>query len=121
MSYAFVVGMVRDKVLDGFSPPEDEDQVDLKAEEILEVIREKKCSFPSEICGETDISKETVYRKLRFMAKKGLIKRMSLEGKGHVPDWLEPRISDLWSRGIKGDAIKRLSWYMVVDDGESKD
>jgi len=113
--------MVRNKVLDGFSPPVEEDQMDLKAEEILEVIKEKNCSYPSEICGETDISKETVYRKLRFMTKQGLIKRMSLEGMERVPGWLEPRINDLWLRGIKGNAIRRLSWYMVVKDGKSKD
>lgn len=112
---------MRDKVLIGFDPPVDEDQTDLKAEEILEVIREKKCSYPSEICGETDISKETVYRKLRFMTKKGVVKRMVLEGKNTVPEWLEPRIKDLWNRGLKGEAIRRLSWYMVVSDGKSKD
>lgn len=113
--------MVRNNVLDGFSPPKEEEQMDLKADEILEVIKEKSCSYPSEICGETDISKETVYRKLRFMAKQGIIKRMSLAGKERVPEWLEPRVQELWDRGIKGDAIRRLSWYRVVGkDGKSK-
>lgn len=113
--------MVSKKVLPGFDPPEEKEQMDLKAEEILEVIREQGCSYPSEICGETDISKETVYRKLRFMTKQGLVKRMSLEGKSTVPEWLEPRVNGLWGRGLKGNAIRRLSWYMVVKDGKSKD
>lgn len=113
--------MVSKKVLPGFNPPEEKEQMDLKAEEILEVVKNLGCSYPSEICGETDISKETVYRKLRFMTKQGLVKRMSLEGKSAVPPWLEPRIDGLWSRGIKGDAIRRISWYMVVEDGKSKD
>lgn len=112
--------MVKERVLDGFSPPKEEEQMDLKADEILEVIKEFRCSYPSEICGETDISKETVYRKLRFMVKKGIIKRMPLARKERVPEWLKPRIPDLWARGISGNAIKRLSWYMMVDDEKSK-
>ena len=112
--------MVSKKVKLGFNPEECESQEDLKLLSILEVIREHGCSYPSEICGETDISKETVYRKLRFAEKQGVLKKLSLEGVDHVPDWLAPRIKDLWSRGIKGDAIRRLSWYMVVDDGKKK-
>jgi len=98
----------------GFVPPEQSEQEDLKASEILEIIREKGCSYPAEICGETDISKDTVYRKLRFLTKQGVVERMSLEGSDKVPDWLRDRIPGLWSRGLKGDAIRRLTWYRVV-------
>jgi len=112
--------MVANKVLVGFNPPEEDIREDLKAAEILEVIKQYGCSYPSEICGETDIGKETCYRKLRFMCKQGIIKRMSLDGKETVPLWLEPRIKDLWAKGLKGDAIRRLAWHTVVKDEGKK-
>lgn len=112
--------MVKDKVLVGFDPPVNPDQKDLKAEEILEVLNDLGASYPSEICGETDVGKETCYRKLRFLAKQGKVKRMSLDGKDVVPEWLKPRIPSLWARGLKGDAIRRMSWYVVVKDGKQK-
>jgi len=105
----------------GFSPPEEEKADDTKADMILDVIRDKGVSFPSEICGETDISKETVYRKLRFMEKQGLVERMPLGGMKFVPEWLKPRMNDLWDRKITGDSIRRMTWYRVVKDGKSKD
>jgi len=104
----------------GFNPPEEEKADDTKSDMILDIIREKGISYPSEICGETDISKETVYRKLRFLEKQGAVERMLLNGSKFVPEWLQPRIKDLWERKIKGDAIRRISWYRVVGDGKSK-
>jgi len=106
--------MVSNKVLVGFDPPVNEDQQDLKAEEILDVVREFGASYPSEICGEIDIGKETCYRKLRFLVKQGKLKRISLDGMETVPDWLKPRINSLWARGLKGEAIRRMAWYVEV-------
>lgn len=113
--------MVSNKVLQGFDPPVAEDQKDLKADEILEVIKSFGCSYPSEICGELDIGKETCYRKLRFLTRQKRVERLSLEGKEVVPDWLKARIPSLWAKGLKGDAIRRISWYRVVKDGKSKE
>lgn len=113
--------MVKEILEVGFSPPEEVEADDTKADAILEVLREKGVSFPSEICGETDISKETVYRKLRFLEKQGIVERLPLGSSKFVPDWLKPRIKELWERKLKGDAIRRISWYRVVNvDGKSK-
>ena len=113
--------MVKEILEVGFNPPEEEKANDVRETSILDVIEAKGVSFPSEICGETDISKETVYRKLRWLEKQGKVKRMDLGASKFVPKWLQPRIKDLWERKIKGDAIRRISWYMVVKDGKSKD
>lgn len=113
--------MVNEELEVGFSPPQKEKADDIRIEMILDFVKGKGVSYPSEIGGELDISKETVYRKLRFLEGQGRIERLSLTGKRAVPDWLEPRLQGLWARGIKGDAIRRMTWYRVVKDGKSKD
>ena len=105
--------MSKEKLEVGFSPPEKKEAVDDKMEVILDFLEDKKISYPSEICGELDISKETVYRKLRFLQKQGVVERLTISNQVRAPDWLVPRLQDLWSRGIKGDAIKRMSWYRL--------
>lgn len=114
MSFVLSLHMTNKKLGVGFNPPQEEEKADERVEWILDLIKEKGCSYPAEIGGELNISKDTLYRKLRFLEKEGIIKRMSLEGKEQVPDWLEPRIKELWARGIKGEGIRRISWYMVV-------
>ena len=113
--------MKEDKLEVGFSPPQDKNEADDRADAILELIREKGCSFPAEIMGELDISKDTIYRKCRYLEKQGLIKRMSLWGIDKVPDWLQPRIKELWARGIKGDKIRYMTWYTVVKSASKAD
>lgn len=98
----------------GFNPPVREDEADEKVDMILDLIKLKGCSYPAEIMGELDISKDTIYRKCRFLERNGIIKRMSLAGIERVPDWLQPRINELWARGIKGDKIRRMTWYKLV-------
>ena len=101
----------------GFSPPEKKEAVDERVGLILDLIKQRGCSYPAEICGELDISKDTVYRKCRFLERQGVIKRMSLAGIEHVPGWLKPRINELWARGIKGEKIRRITWYVLVKAG----
>lgn len=113
--------MKEDKLEVGFSPPQDKNEADDRADAILELIREKGCSFPAEIMGELDISKDTIYRKCRYLEKQGLIKRMALFGVDKVPDWLQPRIKELWARGIKGDKIRYMTWYTVVKSASKAD
>lgn len=108
-----------DKKLEvGFNPPEEEEAEDEKFEMILDIIKEKGCSYPAEISGELNVSKDTVYRKLRFMEKKGRVKRMVIKSPDYVPEWLKPRITELWNRKIKGDAIRRISWYAIGDESK---
>jgi len=112
--------MVGNKCGDPFNPPEEDLQADLKSEEIMAWMNDIKCSYPQEIMVEVNISKDTMFRRLRQLEKGGKIKRMSLDGKERIPSWLEPRIQHLWSRGIKGNAIRRMSWYLVVEDEGQK-
>ena len=102
-------------------PPMEKEASDEKIDLIFGFIKEKGVAYPAEICGFLDLPKDTVYRKLRFLEGQGRIERLSLEGKRFVPEWIEPRLHALWKRGIKGDAIRRISWYRAVkDDGKSK-
>jgi len=110
--------MATKKLEVGFNPPEEIEAEDEKLEMILEIIKEKGISYPAEISGELNISKDTVYRKLRFMEKQGKVKRMFIKNPDYVPEWLRPRIKDLWQRKIKGDAIRRISWYALGSDGK---
>jgi len=102
----------------GLSPPEEQKADDEKTNLVLEFITEKGIAYPAEISGFLDIPKDTCYRKLRFLEGQGKIERLTLEGKMHVPDWLQPRLKELWSRGIKGNAIRRISWYTLTKEGE---
>lgn len=98
----------------GFNPPEERKEADEKVELILDLIKEKGCSYPAEICGELDISKDTVYRKCRFLEREKVIERMLIETAKEVPKWLQPRMHELWARGIKGNKIRRITWYRLV-------
>lgn len=106
--------MINKELEVGFNPPVEEEKDDEKVEMILDLIKEKGCSYPAEIMGVLNISSDTVYRKCRFLEEKGLLERMSLDGKRWIPEWLQPRIKELWARGIKGEKIRRMSWYRVV-------
>ena len=107
--------MSNDNLEVGFNPPEEEEKADDTTDLILDTIKELGCSYPSEICGVLDISKDTVYRKVRFLEHTGKIKRMSLGDTRIVPEWLQPRIKDLWAHGLKGKTIRRMTWYTVVE------
>lgn len=105
----------------GLVPPTEQKADDEKIDLIFGFIKEKGVAYPAEICGFLDIPKDTVYRKLRFLEGQGRVERLTLEGKRFVPEWISSRLPDLWKRGIKGDAIRRISWYRVVrKDGKSK-
>lgn len=110
--------MTTGKLEVGFNPPEEKEADDETFEAILDVIKEKGCSYPAEISGELNKSKDTIYRKLRFMEKQGMIKRMSIKSPNFVPAWLKHRMTELWNRQIKGDAIRRISWYVLGSDGK---
>lgn len=110
--------MTTKKLEVGFNPPEEKEADEETFEMILDIIKEKGCSYPAEISGELNKSKDTVYRKLRFMEKQGMVKRMYVKSPTFVPEWLKPRIPELWNRQIKGDAIRRISWYAIGSDGK---
>lgn len=106
---------------DPFCPPQEFLKADLRSEEIYEFLKQVKCSYPQEIMVEVNISKDTLFRRLRLLEKEGKIKRMFIEDAVSFPKWLEHRKAHLWARGLKGNAIRRMSWYLVVDDGKKKD
>jgi len=105
----------------GLSPPIEKEAAEERTDMILGLIKNKGVAYPAEIGGELNIPKDTTYRLLRFLEAQGKIERLSLDGNRFVPDWLDARLHNLWKRGIKGDAIRRISWYRVVGtDGISK-
>ena len=110
--------MVVKKLEVGFNPPEEDKADDGQFEMILDIIREKGCSYPAEISGELNVSKDTVYRKLRFMEKKGRVEKMIIKSPTFVPEWLKPRMPELWNRKIKGESIRRISWYIIGKEGK---
>ena len=82
---------------------------------ILEFIKEKGITFPTEIRRNLGISKDRVYDLLWELAQEGKIKRH------YVPDepcrHFKKRMQEFWAMGIKGKGMfKRISWFVLADD-----
>ena len=109
--------MNNQNVLDGFQPPNamgngvDFDKV------IYDFIKKAGCSYPSELRRELGICKDTLYFHLFQLTKQGYLKKHNLMGKHTAPEWMKPRLPELWSTGLKGDRLKMMAWYTIVEDG----
>lgn len=101
-------------------PPEDRILKQKTEELILEVIKDKKISYPAEICGETGLSRTTVFDKLSYMKTQGKLLKINLTNMKPPKELLDRRAS-LWTDGIKGDMIRRMSWYMINPDYKGDD
>ena len=99
----------------GFSPPEDRKQLTDRNKLIIDFIKDRGCSYPAEIARELGLGKETSYKYLFQLAKKGILVKQNLHAMTSAPEWLKPRLDELWEEGIKGNAIKRISWYTLAD------
>jgi len=84
-------------------------------EEILRVIREFKISYPNEIVMHTGFSQQTVLSRLGYMKVQGILERVILGVR--PPDDLKERLPFLFSQGLKGNTLRRMSWYRIVDHG----
>ena len=84
---------------------------------IIMCIKDKKITYPAEIVAETGFSRQTVFDRLAHMRTRGDIKRVNITTL-KPPEELRERLPELWALGLKGDAIKRMSWYMINDDKE---
>lgn len=84
-------------------------------EEILRVLREFKISYPNEIVMHTGFSQQTVLSRLGFMKIQGIVERVVLGMR--CPDDLKERLPFLFSQGLKGNTLRRMSWYRIVDHG----
>lgn len=110
--------MDEDKVLEELTPPL-ERGIKLNVDtSILEAVAERGISYPSEIVGDTGISRQTAYDHIRHLEKTGKLERIFMHK--HVPDELKARLSELWDMGLKGNALKRMSWYRVKEGKKSK-
>jgi len=95
------------------TPPHERRKAEGIDASILEAIKERKISYPAEIVGDTGINRQTVFDHVRMLARKGNIERVYLHQR--VPELLKERLEELWSIGLKGAQIKRMSWYVVAD------
>ena len=83
------------------------------------MVDDLKITYPSEVVQHTGLSAPTVLARLGYMKNRGVLERVCMR-KG-CPDELRDRLPDLWSWGLKGDTLKRMSWYRrVKHDGEVK-
>jgi len=99
--------------LDGFRPPEEYDTGMNYDSLIYDFVKKKGCSYPAEIMRELGISKDTLYTHLFQLVKKDWLVKHNLAGKYLVPDWLRPRVKEMWSMNIKGDRIRGMAWYTL--------
>jgi DNA-binding Lrp family transcriptional regulator len=76
------------------------------------VVDDLKITYPSEVTQHTGLSAPTVLARLGYMKNQGILERVSM--RQGCPDDLKARLPDLWAWGLKGDTLKRMSWYRRV-------
>lgn len=78
-------------------------------EQVDRIIRERGVSYPSEIARLTLNDASTIKKVLSAMQRKGEIKRLPTPPH-RVPEVLKKRMSELWSRGIRGyESFQRMN------------
>jgi predicted DNA-binding protein YlxM (UPF0122 family) len=105
--------MTEKNILDELTPPEEKREHGKIDASIIEVVKDRKISYPAEIAGDTGISRQTCFDHIRHLAKQGKLERVSM--RMFVPDELKERLQELWDMGLKGGMIKRMSWYRIPD------
>jgi len=84
-------------------------------ERILKVIGEKGVSYPAEIVGLSGLSRQTVFDRLFRLKEEGRVRRVNTNVLS-PPEKLKKRLPELWSLGLRGGQIRRMSWYELVED-----
>jgi len=107
--------MDEEKILEELTPPEERKRFHNVNRCILEAVAKRGISYPSEIVGDTELSRQTVFDHIRILTNRGKLVRVSL--KDGIPDDLRNRLLELWERGLKGGMLRRMSWYRVKKEG----
>ena len=105
--------MEQKNILGELTPPGERKAEKNIDKSILESIEDRKITYPAEVVGDTGINRQTVFDRLRYLSKEGKIERVALRRK--VPDELKGRLEELWDLGLKGQMIRRMSWYKLND------
>lgn len=105
-------------VLAELTPPKERFEAASVDASILEAVEMRRISYPAEIVGDTGVNRQTVFDHVRKLVREGRLERVFLQRS--VPDEMKDRLPELWEMGLKGQMIKRMSWYRVVADGKGK-
>ena len=106
--------MSKKKVEDWLLPPDERSKKADTDETILNAIREFGVSYPAEIVGETGLSRQTVFDRLCYLRRHGVIEKLDL--RHGAPDVLKERLPDLWVQNIKGNRIRMMSFYVLKNE-----
>lgn len=101
--------------LDEWLPPEDRGKKQATDVLILRAIGELGIAYPAEIVGETGVNRQTVFDRLCRLRHEGLVEKVVLGRE--PPEVMKKRLPVLWEQGIKGNLLKRMSWYVVTEEG----
>jgi len=97
-------------------PPEDRIEEKNGRKLILECIKQKGITYPAEITMITGLSRQSVFDYLAKLSYSGEIKRLDIATCRNPPRALKRRLPELWAMGLKGNALKRMSWYRLSCD-----
>jgi len=111
----------KDIVVDWTIPPEDQAVQKNSKRLVMECIKQKGITYPAEITMITGLSRQTVFDTLAKMTYSKEVKRLDIATMREPPVLLKRRLPELWAQGLKGNAIKRMSWYKLQDDQYSED
>ena len=82
---------------------------------IYTAIKEQKITYPAEIVGITGLNRQTVFDKLAYMTRRNMVEKIDVSTKREPPEKLKERLPELWGKGLKGEVIRRMSWYQIND------
>lgn len=112
--------MTNVELADWSLPPEERRQKMSNETRVYESIKERGVTYPNEIMEDTAMGRQVIYDHLRILKGKGKIEKIVFGE--YPPDDVKARLPDLWAQGIKGGAIRRMSWYRLIkDNGDEKD
>lgn len=95
-------------------PPDERERHKKTDKMILFALEQKKITYPAEIVAETGLSRQTVFDRLAYMSKSGMVERVNVINH-KPPKELTDRLNELWILGLKGNSIRRMSWYRLKE------
>jgi len=111
----------KEMVVDWTIPPEDQATQKNSKRLVIEAIKQKGITYPAEITMITGLSRQTVFDVLAKMTYSKEVKRLDIATVREPPVLLKRRLPELWAQGLKGNAIKRMSWYMLQEGHYSEE
>jgi len=95
-------------------PPEDRHAEKNGRRLVVECIKQKGISYPSEITMITGLSRQSVFDYLSKLHYTKQLIKIDIATCRNPPPMLKRRLPELWAMGLKGNALKRMSWYMLA-------